>query len=315
MSNIEYIMNYLDIYNNMKYDDDDNLDTEINNLNMDDGDYDDNYEDNIFVKRIDCWVNLQNLCKTIEPPSMPSVKVIYNNEPFQKKYDKSNIRFYNMDCVNLGLSMIDLKPLVLNLSDDLWAGGYVSSGSGALEESIFRRTNYFQSLLQNMYPILPNEAIYSPQISVIKKSEKENWEIIPTNEIQKLDFVACPALKYPETITVNNEKRIFDKDVEILKKKIKLIIQVAVDNHHDTIILGAMGCGAFLCPIKHVANIFKEVLEELDGVILNYFFAIMTTDSDSYIIKDHNKDNIPTIDIFTDVFSPNENNGTYIEVL
>ena len=308
------MMNYLDLYN-MKFDDDSDFDREINNLNMNDGDYDDNYEDNIFVKRIDCWLNLQELCKTIDPPSQPSTKIIYNNEPFTKKYDKSTIRFYNTDCVDLALSMIHLNPLVLNLSDDVWAGGWVSSGSGALEESIFRRTNYFQSLLQNMYPILPNEAIYSPQISVIKTSEKTNWELIPTNEIQKLDFIAIPGLKYPETITVNNEKRLFDRDVEILKKKIKLIIQIAVDKHHDTIILGAMGCGAFLCPRKHVSQIFKEVLDECDGVVLNYYFAIMTTTDDNYIIKDHNKDNVPTIDIFTEVFSPNENKGTYVEVL
>jgi uncharacterized protein (TIGR02452 family) len=166
-----------------------------------------------------------------------------------------------------------------------------------------------------MYPILPNEAIYSPGISVIKKSEKENWEIIPTDEIQKLDFLAIPGLKYPETITVNNEKRLFDRDVDILKKKIKLIIQIAVDNHHDTIILGALGGGAWLTPRKHLAEVFKDVLEECDGVVLNYYFAIMTTDSDSYIIKDHNKGDKPSIEYFTEVFSPNENKGEFFEVL
>ena len=280
----------MDIYNNM----DDN---------MNDGNWSDNMEDCIFVKRIDCWNDTVKICKLMEPPSLKSEKVIYNNVLFTKKHDKSNIRFYNKDCIDLALSMIDLNPLVLNLSDDVYAGGWVSSGSEAQEESIFRRTNYFQSLLQNMYPIQPNEAIYSPGISVIKKSEKENWEIIPTNEIQKLDFVAIPGLKYPETITVNNEKRLFDRDVEILKKKIKLIFQVAVKNNHDTIILGAIGCGVWGSPRKHVAEIFKEVLEELDGFVLNYYFAIMTTNDDN---TDHNKDKIPTIDIFTEVFNIEE---------
>jgi len=287
-------------YNYMKYNDDD-LDLELNKLDMNDDDYSDDYCDNI-VKRIDCWTNTQKLCKTIKSPSQPSEKFIYNNEPFTKKYDKSTIRFYNMDCVDLSLSLIGLKPLVLNLSDDKLSGGCVSSGSEAQEESIFRRTNYFQSLLQNMYPIRPNEAIYSSGISVIKTSEKTNWEVIPTNEIQQLDFVACPGIKYPKTVVINNEKRLLDKDVEKLKKKIKLILQIAVKNNHDTIILGAIGCGVWGSPIKHVSEIFKEVLEEFDGVVLNYYFAIMTTNDDN---TDHNKDKIPTIDIFTEVFSPN----------
>lgn len=289
-------------YNYMKYNDDDNLDLELNKLNMNDDDYSDDYGDNI-VKRIDCWIDTQKLCKTIKSPSLPSKKFIYNNEPFTKKYDKSTIRFYNIDCVDLALSMIDLNPLVLNLSDDKISGGWVSSGSVAQEESIFRRTNYFQSLLQNMYPIRPNEAIYSSGISVIKTSEKTNWEIIPTNEIQKLDFIACPGLKYPKTVVINNEKRLLDKDVKILKKKIKLIIQVAVKNNHNTIILGAIGAGVWGSPRKQVAEIFKEVLEEYDGVVLNYYFAIMTTNDDN---TDHNKDKIPTIDIFTEVFNIEE---------
>lgn len=284
------------------YNDDDNLDLELNNLDMNYDDYNDDYGNNI-VKRIDCWIDTQKLCKTIKSPSLPSKKFIYNNEPFTKKYDKSTIRFYNMDCVDLALYLIDLNPLVLNLSDDKISGGWVSSGSEAQEESIFRRTNYFQSLLQNMYPIRPNEAIYSSGISVIKTSEKTNWEVIPTNEIQQLDFVACPGLKYPKTVVINNEKRLLDKDVKILKNKIKLILQIAVNNNHDTIILGALGAGVWASPRKHVAEIFKEVLEELDGIILNYYFAIMTTNDDN---TDYNKDNIPTIDIFTEVFNIEE---------
>ena len=63
-----------------------------------------------------------------------------------------------------------------------------------------------------------------------------------------------------------------------------------------------MGCGAWKNPRKHVAQIFKDVLNECDGVILNYFFAIMNTNDDSYIVRDHNKDNISTFDIFSEVF-------------
>lgn len=246
------------------------------------------------------------------PP--PSVKSVYSsNCAFTKKYEKSRVRFYNSDCIDLALSILDLNPLVLNLSDDLAAGGCVASGSGAQEESLFRRTNYFQSLLQSFYPIEPNEVVYSPNITVFKTSERTNFELMPINERQKLSFVALPGLNCPNTDTKNNEKRLLDEDVQILKMKIKLIIKIAVDNNHETIILGALGGGVWMTPRRHLAEIFKEVLEECDGVVLNYYFAIMTTTDDNMVKK--GSANTPTFDIFVDAFQPCEETDNYFEAI
>ena len=145
----------------------------------DEDDDDDNFSDDdcIFEKRMKCWKDTKRICKIMTPPPK-SVKVIYSNTVFTKKYNKSNIKFFNMDAIDCAIECKMENPLVLNLSDNCFAGGCVSSGSGAQEESLFRRTNYFLSLLQTFYPILPNEAVYSPQISVIKTSEKTDWKII-----------------------------------------------------------------------------------------------------------------------------------------
>jgi len=45
-----------------------------------------------------------------------------------------------------------IQTAVLNLADTLVAGGMVGSGSGAQEESIFRRSNYCRNLDQALYP-------------------------------------------------------------------------------------------------------------------------------------------------------------------
>ena len=91
-----------------------------------------------------------------------------------------------------------------------------------------------------------------------------------------------------------------ESDSEYLKTKIKIIIQTAYRYNHDTIIFGAMGCGAWRNPIEHVAEIFKEVLEKHDGVIKNYYFAIMTTNENNYITRIHHTNK--TIDIFKKVW-------------
>lgn len=47
---------------------------------------------------------------------------------------------------------------------------------------------------------------------------------------------------------------------------------------------------------EYVAEIFTEILYEFDGIV-NYYFAIMTTNNDNYIIINHDKANIKTINI------------------
>lgn len=172
--------------------------------------------------------------------------------------------------------------LVLNLADDLVPGGCVAQGSRAQEEALFRCTNYCATLTDNFYPIENDEAVYSPGVSVIKTSD---WKRIETPP--KMAFVACPGLKYPKT----KNGRLCATDVAILKMKIELIIQTAFEFGHETIIFGALGCGAWGNPPGHVAEIFKQVLDEYDGYVPNYYFAILTTPGDDGIARN-------TIDVF-----------------
>jgi uncharacterized protein (TIGR02452 family) len=252
--------------------------------------------DNIFQKRIDCWKHTLHLSNNLSKPP-PSLKIRYDKQfKYYKKYEKSNIKFFDMDTIDCCL-LHSPNALVLNLADDIVPGGCVDVGSGAQEESLFRRTNYCASLKIELYPIRKDEIIYSPEISIIKTSEHSSWELLDINNLNKISFIACPGIKYPETIRVDHQTRLNKKDTKILKRKIKLMVQTAINFNYDTIIFGALGCGAWRNPIEHVAEIFRELLQKLDGTLLNFYFAIMTNSNNH---KDNGK---KTIDIFKDVFN------------
>jgi hypothetical protein len=259
------------------------------------------------------------------------------------------VDFLNQDAIDVALDLLSTgkahRPLVLNLADDIFAGGCVNQGSGAQEESLFRRTNYYQTLVNNsqsaqgtvhsdnlvvlgllrsrrslcegykerqpsdqtdaLYPIENGEAVYSPEVTILKSSEETGWQLYPVDQRPVLAFVACPGLKYPEWIVDEyGEHRLTSEDVQILKDKIAVIIQVAAQYKHDAIVLGALGCGAWRNPIKHVAEIFKSVLDAYEGLVPYVVFAILSTSDEHYNIvrsrENHSKKS--TCEIFQEVF-------------
>ena len=281
---------------------------------------------NPFTARIECWEDTLYMSQLLEKsiPASISVKVRYDPDfTYEKQCDHSYIYFVNKDSIDCCLEHAP-KALVVNLADDNFAGGCVAQGSGAQEESLFRRTNYVSSLKQELYPILADEAIYSPDVLVLKTNESSGWELLNpghthgkieewSHGLPRIAFIACPGIKYPETLSMpltdasGNEteamgERLQEADVDILKKKIKTILQTAIRQGHDSVILGAMGCGAWRNPIDHVAEIFKSVLREWDGCLSHIYFAILHTTDDNYIVRRFNSEKKKTIDIFKQVF-------------
>lgn len=164
----------------------------------------------------------------------------------------------------LALREEKLNPLVLNMASDRKPGGGVEKGATAQEESLFRRTNYCLQDLYGFYPLKFDQAIYSSNIAVIK--DEKHKEL---NTFEYFGFLACPGLRNPGK-TLSPAQR------TSLKKKIKLIFQVATLHKHDSLVLGALGAGVFGTPITDVAEIFKEVIQEgFTNTFTKIVFAIL----------------------------------------
>ena len=170
-------------------------------------------------------------------------------------------------------------PCALNFASFTRPGGGFIKGSFAQEEALCHVSNLYNVLLSfkdhydNNYKkisftsgLYDNWAIYSPAI-YFKVVDFEAYA----------NIITCAAPNY----TVYKEKS--DNDVlydEILRSRIKYVLDIARDNEQKILILGAFGCGVFgNDPIK-VATMFKSLLRnyKFEKVI----FAIPHTNNGNY---------------------------------
>jgi uncharacterized protein (TIGR02452 family) len=192
----------------------------------------------------------------------------------EKKYEKTPIHFSKEDTLIAGKRLIDSghNPLILNFANDKRPGGGVHSGAGAQEESLFRRTNLCVTLLPAFYPIRDNEGLYTPEASTFRDTEDNACKHI---EPWTGAFSTVPGLFHPP---VGDDNRLLPRDVARLETKIRMICQMGTKKGHDVLLLGALGCGAWQNPPTHVAEIFRSILAEYDGVFKSILFAIMDRD-------------------------------------
>jgi uncharacterized protein (TIGR02452 family) len=265
---------------------------------------------NLFVERIDCWTHTQELSKRIEQPPK-SIKFQYKSFfNMQNKFNNTPIIISNLDTIECAILLKNqnFNPLVLNLADPYRSGGCVDLASKSLEESLFRTTNLCMTLktTNDLYPIKDDEAILSKKIKILKTSEQSGWKLIKENIY--LDFIACCGIINPKTDYTDENKPKFklNSDILTLINKIKLILQVAYTNGNDSLVLGAIGTGAFKSPSRHTAEIFKAVLKEYDGVFKIIHFAILKgVDNANTMTKNYNKLPKDNYDIFKEVFDKN----------
>lgn len=207
---------------------------------------------------------------------------------------KSNIKVVESDCLEEGIKLKrnKLNPCVLIMASSSHPGGGYRKGSGAQEENLFRRTNLYQCM-EDPYQLYPEKSwsyplaefggLYIKDSIVFREGELKGYKFMEQTE--SISFIASYSYSNPPTETVNNELRISSKFVKHFKKKIDAIFNIAIENGHDCIVLSAFGSGAYGVPPKHMAEIFKQSIKEIDGYFKEIVFAIY---DDHNTMKDHN---------------------------
>jgi uncharacterized protein (TIGR02452 family) len=192
-------------------------------------------------------------------PTTKAQKVFYeemNPKTMKKLCMQTNVSVIKGDTLEVASTFYE--PLVLILADAHVPGGCVGAGAGMQEESLFRRSALHKHLLPSLYPIEDDAAIYASHVQMLAGGY--------------MDFIACPGIKMP---VITDDNRLMPEDEVALRKKIHVILQTAYKNGHTALVLGALGCGVWGCPPRHVAEVFKSVIEEYNGVFTNITFAIL----------------------------------------
>ncbi len=178
------------------------------------------------------------------------------------------------DTADLGYYLLQegLNPLVLNMSSNTTPGGGWRNGAIAQEEALFYRSTYHLSLENpEFYPLNTYNAVYSPDVYFFRENQSQSYNILKQENCCFLSCVAMPAIKKPSLR--NNEYRPSDR--RRMKEKIKGVFKIALKHGHDSLVLGALGCGAYKNPPYEVAKIFLEVIKEYRSYFKRISFAIL----------------------------------------
>ena len=175
----------------------------------------------------------------------------------------------------------DKRIGVLNFASATNPGGGVEWGSSAQEESLCRCSTLFpvldqKELREEFYDfhwnrdssLYTDACIYTPDIRIIKTDTDQPERMEPAVQIN-VDVITCaaPNLRHVE--------RISDDDLErIHLGRGRKILDVAVENGIDCLVLGAFGCGAFRNDPRVVANAYAKLMEEFDGAFELVEFAV-----------------------------------------
>lgn len=207
------------------------------------------------------------------------------------KYE-TTLEVIDSDTLYAAKDLIDkgFNPCVLNMASFHTPGGGVTRGSSAQEENIFRRTNIFQSLYQfngigtqygikqrdERYPLDYNfGGIYTPNVTVFKGSDDTNYTLL--EEPFEVGVVSVAAVKNPHC----ENGKLAPWVVDTIKNKIRQILDIALENGHDSIVLSAFGCGAYKTPPTEMARLFKKVLtsDNYKNAFKVIYFAIINLKS------------------------------------
>lgn len=176
----------------------------------------------------------------------------------------------------------DKRVGVLNFASATNPGGGVTNGASAQEECLCRCSTLYPVLkrddfFQNYYRfhrrrhdhIYTDACIYVPHVAVVKSDVAEPKRL-PCRDWFAVDVITCAA----PNLWFDANGLSDEEQLEIHLKRGEKILQVAIANHVEVLVLGAFGCGAFRNNPKVVAEAYRQLLEKYGKYFTAVEFAV-----------------------------------------
>ena len=151
----------------------------------------------------------------------------------------------------------------LNFASAKNPGGGFLGGSQAQEESLARSTGlypcqksnfeYYEVNRQTKSCLYTDYMIYSPKVPLFKY---ENGDCM--DEAIPVSILTAPAVN--AGIVRKKEAKKTKKIEAIMKRRIEKVLAIAQAHQHETLVLGAWGCGVFQNDPVEIAQYFSEII-------------------------------------------------------
>ena len=205
-------------------------------------------------------------------------------------YESSQMGCINADCMDVAQYLLGkgYNPAILNLASAKRPCGGWDEGMGAQEESLCFSSTLSVSLYQYGDPKYKNVrasgvplkeigyphdmnhgGIYSKNVTFFRNNISMFYTL--RDEPFKCDVITVAGLCFngkshyagiDEMSFRAADGGFTTEGEEIMLNKIRTIFRMAVEHGKDSIILGALACGAYKCPPNEVAKQYKMVIEE-----------------------------------------------------
>jgi uncharacterized protein (TIGR02452 family) len=115
----------------------------------------------------------------------------------------------------------------------------------------------------------------SPNVVVFRDTLDNGLAELPEDQRHVVAVMTVAAPRLP-AVKEGGEGFAREEDLEDLREKILLVLRMAAGEGVTRLVLGAMGCGAYRCPPRVVAQEMKMALEreEFAGWFGNVAFAV-----------------------------------------
>lgn len=183
------------------------------------------------------------------------------------------------------------RVLALNFASAKNPGGGFLNGSQAQEESLARASGLYACLapFQEMYEanrrfpscLYTDYMIYSPDVPVFRDDADGLLE-----RAYAVSFLTVPAVN--AGAVARNERHNLPRIEPVMLARMERLLALAVVHGHDTLVLGAWGCGVFANNPGNVASWFARNLLNggpYHGVFRKVVFAVLDVTPDKATIR------------------------------
>lgn len=205
---------------------------------------------------------------------------------WKQKTDMCNIIVVNED--SYAAASRYKKPLVMNFANAYRPGGGFKNGATAQEESLCRCSTLYASINSTMAvqmysynknkkdPLASDYMLLSPSVSVFRDKDGELLK-----EPFLVSVITIPAPNRNGEAVNEPVEQIEDA----MKRRIRIMLRIAIQKEYTNLVLGAWGCGAFGNDPYEVSEYFKTILidEEYGRYFDEICFAVLDKEDGSNI--------------------------------